>query len=259
MTSRVPAFLVALLAFGILSAGVMADDTENEASKLKFKSYKKWNIVMPKEAFVRISGGIKIPHAGGKSFVTEIQGTALAIDTNADGKVDSWAKGTAGYATLKGRTTEGTPLRYAVRLRNAGGWHYASSGVMEGRVRGTVIRLIDQNNNGRYNDYGQDAMIVGKGSTASFLSRIINLAGSLYQVEVSEDGSTATTTPFVGESGTINLRGQFQSKGGKLVSAIIANSKGDVSFDVSSRKTDLRFLSANTNSPLHSPARGRRL
>lgn len=232
--------LLALLCLALVAGVASADDEGAKSTKLKYKKVSKWEIVLPNETFTPVSGGIKIPHAGGDSFPTEIDGTALVIDSNGDGKPDVKAKGAKGDVVLKSKTADGAKFQYAVRLVNENGWKYATSGMMVGKVEGTTIQLIDQNNNGRYSDFGEDAMIVGKSKAASMLSRIVCCNGNLFEIDVAQDGSQITYAPFVGETGLLDLSSKFSAKG-KLEAVVVANDSGDVSFEMSKAKKGLRI------------------
>lgn len=223
----------ALLLF--IGSPVRAHEEEKETSTLSFKSAPKWTINLPKEAYLPVSKEIPITHAGGTGFLAEMDGTALAVDTNGDGKTDTKAKGTAGFMTLKAKAENGREMSYAVRLVNQGGWKFAASGFMVGKVKGTAIRLVDQNNNGKYNDYGADAMLIGSGDAAAFLSRVVNLNGELFNLEVSADGVDVTVSPYTGQTGTLNLAGSFTTQG-TLESAVVSSTDGDFSFNLAGEK-----------------------
>jgi hypothetical protein len=79
-------------------------------------------------------------------------------------------------------------------------------------------------------------MVVGKSEAASFLSRVVNLDGTLYSIEVSEDGSEIAYAPYAGEAGTLDLREGFKGHG-KLEAAIVTN--GEISFDLADAKRGL--------------------
>jgi hypothetical protein len=223
---------------------VRAHGDEKETTTFGYKTQTKWNINLPKETFKPVSGEIPIAHAGGTGFKVEIDGTALAVDCNADGKLDEKAKGTAGSVTLKGKSPRGGDLLYSVRLVNQGGWRYAAGGFMTGTVKGVTIKLIDQDGNGAYNDYGVDAMVVGTASAASFLSKVVNLNGSLFDLEVSADGAEVSVSPYAGASGTLNIEGAFESKG-NLDSAIVIGASNDVSFNLAGAKKGLLVPAGN--------------
>ncbi|MEE9392248.1 MAG: hypothetical protein V3W41_07060 [Planctomycetota bacterium] len=235
------ASLLVALTYLMLSPFALGDDDDakGETIKLKFKAVQKWNIVLPNEEFTKADGKIAIPHANGDGFVTELDGMSLAIDSNGDGKVDTKAKGVGGFATLKGKNANGAKFRYAIRLVNNGGWQYATSGTMNGKLGGQAIRLIDQNNNGIYNEYGKDAMVIGKSKTASFLSKVVSVKGKLFNIEVSADGRQITATSFTGETGTMNLAKNFESKGAKLVAAVVKSDDGEISFNLAGAQKGL--------------------
>jgi hypothetical protein len=227
---------LALLAFASLPLLAQGD---GEVSPMKYKSYAKWNIVLPKETFTPVVGKLPIAHAGGDGFEAVIDGTALSIDANGDGKVgDVKAKGTGGMVTLKGETADGKKLYYTARLINNGTWSFATSGAMVGKVAGMELQLIDQNNNGRYNDFGEDAMIVGNGDAASFLSKVVSIKGELFEITVTENGDEITARPFQGETGTLNLYEGFESKG-KLAAAVVVSEDGAYSFELAGDRKGL--------------------
>jgi hypothetical protein len=156
----------------------------------------------------------------------------LSVDTNGDGKVDKQVKGAYGFLVLKAKDSAGEPLEYAVRFKvDQKVYKYASSGVMRGRLNGESVLLIDQNNNGTYNEVGVDAMVVGKSKAASFVSKVVNLKGELFEVSISDDGKSMEARPFAGESGTLDLRSGFKAKG-KLESAVVKSADGQYSFNL---------------------------
>ncbi len=228
------ALLVCFAYVGTFATANNDDDDQVHTSKLSYKSYTKWNILLPKETFTPVSGSIEV----GSGYKTEIDGMALAIDCNADGKVDEKAKGTGGLVTLKGKNADGTKFKYTVRLKNEGGWKWSSSGALVGKVNGVRVKIIDQNNNGRFNDFGEDAMVVGKSNIASFLSRVINVKGELVEIEVATNGKTISYKPYSGKAGILNLRAKYKAKA-KLIAAIVVNDNGDYSFNLANAKQGL--------------------
>jgi len=215
--------------------GPTTHENEKETAMLSPKSYPKWTINLPKETYSAVASEFPIAHSGGSGFHAEIDGTALAVDTNADGKLDTKAKGAKAYLVLKGKSTLGRDFSYAVRMVNEGGWKFASSTVMAGRVKGVDVRLIDQDNNGRFDDFGKDAMVIGDGDAASYLSKVVNLGGSLYSIEVSADGAQVTASPYAGDAGTLNLLESFTAQG-KLESAVVNSTDGEFSFNLADAK-----------------------
>jgi len=218
------AFIAVLLGTQVLAAAKVLE--------LKYKTYRDWDLVLPQESFTRVSGDFHFPDLSSSRFTTKLDGSALRIDKNADGKVDAKVEGESGLVTLRSKNEAGTKFLYSVRLqKNNAGWFYAASGAALGIIDGQKIRIVDQNNNGRYDEYGMDAMVVGQGRYASFLSKVINVRGKLYSIEVARDGHSLTYEPYAGESGTLDLTTQFATKG-KLLSAIIRSWDGTTSFNM---------------------------
>jgi hypothetical protein len=200
----------------------------------------KWNIVTPKEMWSNVSGKLGIPHANGAGFDAFVDGQSLMVDTTGNGKVNQKIKGVRGTAVLTAKSIDGRKFKYALRFEKVGAaWRYASSCIMQGRIKGTKIRLIDLDNNGTFNEVGTDGMIIGKGSSASFVSKVINLKGELYNLTATKDGRSVTVTPFEGDCGTLNLRKQFKA-GGKLVAAIVSGEDGEYSFNLASAKRGMK-------------------
>lgn len=222
------------------AGAVKAQETQAESYNLAPKVIQKWTYVLPTETWSPVSGSIPIAHAGGPGFSTEVQGTALAVDTNGDGKVDDKVKGIKDLKILKSKDANGNAFAYAVRLSKTGdAWTFASGTVLSGKVKGENVTLIDQDNNGSYVDVGVDAMIVGEGDAAGLLSRVANLGGTLYELEFQANGRSVAVKPFTGEVGTLDLRSDFESKG-RLEAAIVVNAKGDLSFNVATAKTGMK-------------------
>jgi hypothetical protein len=210
-----------------------------------FKTYvpSKWEFILPAEKPIDIGVGpdgnrmIPIPHAGGPGFICAVDGMALAVDTNGDGKVDEKVKGLGGSVLLRAKNAEGKTFSYGVRItKNGTAWQYATGCAMSGKVLGEDVKLIDMTGNGRFDDFGADAMIVGSGKAASYLSKVISVGGKLYEIQVDASGSSVTTTPYAGQTGTLNLMSGFKSEG-SLTSAVVINEKGDLSFELSGSRS----------------------
>ncbi len=233
-------WLGVFLALTVVVASASAQESAgSDEITLKYKPCPKWNYILPHEVFTPVGDKIAIPHAAGDGFAVAMDGTTLLLDANGDGRLgDAKAKGAGAWVTLKSKTEDGRKLFYSLRLVNDGGWKYASSGVMVGKYKGVPIQLIDQNNNGRYNDVGEDAVIVGKSRAASFLSKVVSLKGELFEVEVSPTGNAMTFRPYQGPSGVLDLRSKFATKG-KLVAAVVMSEDGEFSFEVSKAKKGL--------------------
>lgn len=217
------------LAFG---EGDEATAVSVNSVTLGYQALKNWDVIVPNELWTQVETEIPIPHAGGEGFAVEQTGLMkLRVDRNGDGKLDSTVRGSEDFLELRGETPEGQSFLYAVRFRNEGGkYRFAPSGLMSGKLANTTIGLIDRNVNGRYDDYGQDAMLVGSSDGASLLSRVVNADGELYEIEVSPDGSRVEYRPYSGATATLDVHSGHDCHG-ELVSAVIERHEGDVFFN----------------------------
>jgi hypothetical protein len=233
-----PVFLGLLVVPLALATGATAQDDAQKAT-LSYKAFQKWSFITPDQAWTAVTtDGLAIKHPNGDFFAAERDGLKLSMDTTGNGRLNKDVKGAHGYAILRSKA-DGKTFRYAVRfIGSASGYKYASSGAMCGTVSGVPVKLIDLNNNGIYNEYGKDALIVGKGKSASFLSKVISYGGKLYDFEVSEDGSEVSATPFDGDSGTLNGLSGYKAKA-KLTSAVVSDSTGTISFNLVDAKNML--------------------
>jgi hypothetical protein len=236
LSTCLPLALAAMLPVQGMAA---SPQQEPESISLNFKQVKKWNIKLPNESWSTIRDELRIPNGEASGFMVDNGPFKLQIDTDGNGRTDDVVKGVAGDALLKGKHEDGTKFSYAVRVRRErDSWQFACGGLMTGKIHGVQISLIDQNNNGIWNEIGTDAMIVGKGSAASYLSKVINVKGQLLEFSVNEQGNSATLSPFQGETGVINAVEKYNSKG-KLTSAVFSSVDGDYSFELSSASKGL--------------------
>lgn len=230
--------LAVLTAVSFARADGDASADEN-ATTLAYQPCPEWSFILPKETWIDAESSCGVPHARDTAgFATERTGVmALEVDTNGDGKLDEKVKGARGFAKLRGETSDGKPFSYAVRFKFEGtSYKWSAAGLMTGKIHGQTIKLIDQNGNGEYDDYGADAMIIGSSPAASFLSRVVNLGGELFDLDVTADGTKLSVKPYEGETGTLDLQSKFQSNG-TLVSAVVLS--GDNSFDLAGAGTGL--------------------
>ncbi len=209
--------------------------TQAETVPLSFKSLRRGQWVLPVESYKRVSGAFKFSSLDGLEFASDLDGSQLKIDSDLDGKFDSTVEGKEGLVTFKAKLKDGTPWRYTIKLVNNGsGWRYKSSGAMTGKIADQIVRFIDQNNNGRFNDVGQDAVIIGREKHASFLGETLEIRGQLYNVKVSPNGTQVQAEAYEGPSGTLDLVSKFATKG-KLLSVVVKSTDGKNSFNFSRR------------------------
>lgn len=233
-------------------AGALASPSDDGGRvPLSHKSYRTWGIELPAEQFRPIADGFAVPNASGDRFAVLADGAGISVDTDGDGTPDTTIAGKevdgvrTAYATLTGISPAGNPIKYSARLIDQGqGWQYAPGSAAVGKIGDTRVRVIDQNNNGRYDDYGADAMVVGRGSFASFLSRVISIDDTLYEIEVAPDGTSLDYQPFAGKSGTLDVVSGCDSNA-KVLAAVLRTPDGQVSFDLAASATPTRVPVGN--------------
>ncbi len=215
------------------AAGDGAPAISSETAQLKYRQDKDWEIVLPNETWTPVGSSIAFEGQDVEFVARRAGELKLEIDTNGDGAVDADVRGLRGVVDLRGKLANGERYVWSFRMRSVeGSWSFAPSGSMVGKLHGVPIEIIDQNNNGVWNELGVDAMTVAASKGASFLSRIVNLDGDLFEIEVAADGSEVTATPWSGASGVLDLRSEFESRG-DLLSAVVT--LGDTSFNVANR------------------------
>lgn len=214
-----------------LASVASAQDAASQAV-LTYKAFPKWTFVTPIDTWTAVGTEIAIPHSNGTGFAAVKDVMTLDVDTDGDGKLDKAVKGTSGYLELRGKRKDGKPFSYAARFMSAGeAFSFASSCAMVGQIKGVQVRVIDLNNNGVFNEVGKDAIVVGSGVAASFLSKVIHLNNELHELELSADGTTATFKPYTGETGTLDLRSGFKSNG-SLDCAVVNSADNTLSFNL---------------------------
>lgn len=224
----------------LLPLSLAAQDKGPLTATLTYKSLPKWNLILPKEQWTTFTKAIPIRHANSEEgFIANVALMTVSLDTDGDGKADSDVKGTSGYAELRGKDAAGKAFTYAARITNDGTkCSFAASGALVGSLNGVAISVIDANNNGVYGEFGKDAMIVGNGRAASWLSKVVNLKDELFELQVSADGRQVTAKPFTGASGTLELRGGFKSAG-ELDSIVVSDERSGSSFNLAGSKSML--------------------
>lgn len=224
-----PALAVgACLAIGSLAYA--GDPLDRGSVELTHRVVREWNLELPAEQFTPVSATLPFEGTLGRTFKTGLEGTALAVDSDGDGEFDVRADGKSALVRLRGKAADGSKRTYALRLTNQSGWRFASSGVQRGKIGDTKIRLIDQNNNGSFADFGEDAVIVGRGRYASFLAPVLRVKGQLLQISVTPDGSTLRYEPYTGATGQLDLGDNGSTV--KLLQAMIRSADGRLCFDL---------------------------
>lgn len=209
----------------VASEDVVAVDAGE--AEFTYKAQRKWRFRLPAEQTRSVGQAFAFTESLGRSFKIVREGHALLVDVDGDGEIDAKLRGNEGFLTLKGVSSS-----YGLRLHGRdGAWRFAPGCVMRGKIAGTKVQLIDQNLNGRFDDFGEDAMVVGRSRVASFLSEVISVEGRLVRLQIAPDGRRVAYSNFDGESGSLKMSCSTKAK---LLGAVIRSSDGRHSFDVAS-------------------------
>ena len=104
-------------------------------------------------------------------------------------------------------------------------WYYRRAGFMKGTVEGEPVILIDDNSNGRYNDFGQDALLIGRGKEAGLLSFLVFIKGKYYEFRAEQSGTSFWLREYQGALGKIDVKSKLNFKKVKPPNFIILANK----------------------------------
>ena len=206
-------------------------------AELSYRTYRTWKLELPEEAYAKVSG--ELP--GG--FAVKLDGVKLLVDADGDGSLERTVEGQVDdlgvrTAVLVCRRAAGRPV--GVRQRAGGaGWSFAPAGAAVGKLRGVKLQVIDQDNDGRFDGYGTDALVVGTGSRAQFLSDVVNIGGALVSIDVAADGSAVEFAAYEGSAGVLDFRTELDAEA-KLLTAVVKSKDGRRSFDLARAPTGLK-------------------
>jgi hypothetical protein len=166
-----------------------------------------WKLHLPAESWSPVGKLLDFTGGLGRAYAAELSGTSLRLDTDGDGELDVTVEAPEGLVVLEGERT-----RHALRLRFGEGWEYSVGSLVRGEIDGTRIEIIDQNNDGRYDGIGEDALVLGRSRSACFLSEIVALGDRLHTLEVAPDGSSLSLTPYDGPAGRLEVSTEATAK-----------------------------------------------
>lgn len=184
--------------------------------------------------------GEAIELGDGGRYALSTEGERVRVDLDGDGDLDLSLRGTGDGSVARLRTGARGGV-YPVRLRlspSDGEWEWAPIGGVRGRVRGSTVTIVDLSGNGRYDDYGFDAVLLGGDRHASYLSRVLPIDGELVELELAADGRSAAIRTWQGATGLVDARAGFRS-GGQLESVILRD--GPFVFDLGRARGGLRI------------------
>ncbi|MFH1423091.1 MAG: hypothetical protein ABIH42_10320 [Planctomycetota bacterium] len=212
------------------------DDKKDESwteIEMKHVTQKNFPFVTPVPELSRLESGpeatttlrfLPLPNEGRKSGLgVNDRISKIEVDGDGDGNFESKLPADGGIVTVKlsYAEEEGESL-YTVRIiRQGGSILYCRHSFTAGRFNNTNIFLIDEDNNGIFNDTGVDAIVVGNNTYACTLTEVIMINEQLYEVKASKTGRNLSLRPFTASKlGKLDLVSGFKAKG-KLVYGLV--------------------------------------
>lgn len=145
-------------------------------------------------------------------------------------------------------------IRYKGDPKGRAQFLFRSKSAIQGKIRGHDVTLVDANSSTRFSDYGEDAVIIGKGKSARVdpLGRYIFLPqeDGLYPYEIKfpqKDGNLIRTRPFSGELAP--LRVEWKGAGKVKPTFLVAKGEGeftDFYVDLMKATDELIWIPATT-------------
>jgi hypothetical protein len=180
---------------------------------------------------------LALPMKGKDGVAARAEEFAIEVDANGDGAFtkDERHKSDGSAAVLTLVYEDGTTAPYAVRFLQGRGasWGWQRSGYWSAVVNKVPVAILDNNNNGSYDENGADAVSVGLNGYATPLSAVVNVGGTLFQLKVAANGRKFWLKPYEGETGKLDALSGHKSLG-KLTSAVFQN--GQTWIDATSGK-----------------------
>ncbi|GEM_PF-2837454 len=178
---------------------------------------------------VRVTGGyLPLPREGELGVAVKVLKKGLVVDANGDGKPETLIRRDR-IVRIQVRYAGGVTGWYLAEFSQLEeGWCYRSRNCMAGRVAGVTAFLFDENGNGRFNDKGVDTLAIDYDSNFSFVSNISLLGENLYNVRISEAGTTVETKPYTGPMGYLDMRSDFCGGDAGVLTAVFSNGEASI-------------------------------
>jgi hypothetical protein len=154
---------------------------------------------------------INLPNPGNpKGYYCVSDDTHLNLDVDGDNGLDIDVKSKESFVLYNITYPSGQKLSYNMRFFTKGPplegrprWFYQRACFITVKTSLETFTLIDDNNNGYYNDYGKDAIIIGAGNKQAVpLSSVIQVKGKFYNLKIE-----TLTEPPEGIKKTANYTG----------------------------------------------------
>lgn len=178
------------------------------------------------------------------------QQKTVQLDMDGDGAYDSELEKKENFVTYKIKYQNGVQLNYRMRVFIKGAsktilsdgsvsqpiWAYQRACFLTAKTSLDTFVIIDDNNNGNFSDYGQDALVIGASNKQAIpLSSIIPIKGKFYTLkvevinEIPEEskknpkfsGMKLVLTPYTDDTGKIDATKNLKPPKDKVPSVIV--------------------------------------
>jgi hypothetical protein len=158
------------------------------------------------------SGELPLRGPKGGPVRFQLRAPEIALDLDGDGEYELTSR--QEIFTVQATThDDGSSAPYTFRLRREGAAYFVMRAcVAVGEIAKTPVALVDEDNDGRFDGIGKDAIRIGNAPTAQPLGRLVEVKGELYEVKPDQAGSKITYRKWSGPTGTIDLFSGFHGK-----------------------------------------------
>lgn len=182
-----------------------------------------------------------------KGFACKASGKVVSLDVDGDGVMERDIKDKENLIAYKLDYGDGQALPYQMRVWQRGTrktdsgevviiWSFQRACFMRGKTPVETFTLIDDNNNGCYNDFGADAIIIGSGKQAELLSSVVMVKGKLYELKPERNGAKIALKEYTGPTGKVETLKGLNFPGQKPEQVIIT-SENNIYFNVPIQKS----------------------
>ncbi|MFH1227913.1 MAG: hypothetical protein V1701_08425 [Planctomycetota bacterium] len=169
-----------------------------------------------------------------KGFRCSAGGKTAQLDVDGDNTLEKDLQDKENFVTYKIDYDDGTaPVPYVLRVwqksvRKVGkdeipAWAFQRACFMQGKTPLGDFILIDDNNNGYYDDFGEDSIIIGSGATkqVELLSSIINIKGKFYECKTHYSGNKLSLKEYTEPLGKVDMLSGFNFPKQKIDRVVI--------------------------------------
>ena len=204
-------------------------------AELRYRVRRTWPEHYPECTWFWVQGLLELPGAGGRTFAASEQPDhSLKIDTTGNGRLDRHLR-EPGVVVFRWRDENGRG-EYALRFKpeynrpdRQHGWYFAQAGAIEGKIGTLPVAIVDTENSGRYDDFGVDALVVGR--DVQSLQEVFAARDDLFALRPRRDRGFPELEPYTGPAGRLDLRSGLPPRA-RLARVKLVHEASEVFFDL---------------------------